>query len=449
MKARILILSCIILVFFIGVLLIISCERQKEPDFRIVKMTGGNVYINLSKRDPFLNNSEGVEIVNYKDSIHAEILENGDLMYIESDETYFYYRYSLLDGEFLQFSNENSCLYVNGVLKSVFIDYENSNMDCFNIDDIKMLSGIQSLILQGCGSNQCYSLLKRIKASNPTLGLITEPQIQGIDSAMRIIDPVWIVCEELNFNTDYAKNVRQIVFTDGNAEDLYRINNLQNLEEIIIYSEDHPELQNITINSNIRSLVIGLTEDDLSIVSRYPNLQKLVVINDAHLLDISAVSQLKNLNILVLPHEANVKEIQPLHGLEELQWLNFPPNVTDEDLSTIVDHNKKLKVVGISNYNQKLDLEPLTSLDDLIGLNIYGNSFDIESLKALKQLGYLGIPKEILYDSTNFAQLRANLSDTLIVPNNIGICLGTGWILIFIPVLAIVFFLFSAFRRKI
>ena len=97
--------------------------------------------------------------------------------------------------------------------------------------------------------------------------------------------------------------------------------------------------------------------------------------------------------------------------------------------------------------NQTLGLEPLTSLKNLIGLNIHGDSFDIESLYALNQLRYLGMPKEILYDSANFAQLKANLPETIIAPNNFGICLGTGWILIFIPVMAIVFLFLSLVRR--
>ena len=432
--------------FLIGFLLFISCERQKESDFRIVKMTGGNLYINLSKRSPFADNMEDFEILNYQDSIYAEILEQEDIILIESDENHFYYRYSAEDGEFLRFSLNNSCLYVNEVLKSVLIDDENGNLECIKLDDKEILSGIQSLVLQDCSSPQCYSVLKRIKESNPSLGLITEEDSEGIDSIMYILDPEWIVCDNLNFNTDYTKNIRQICITSGKAEDLYQINNLPNLEDIIVYMDEPFVMQNIAINSHIRSLVIG-SDNDLSIVDRFPYLRKLVVFNDSPLLDINALSNLKDLNVLILPYEVNMKDIQPLLNLDGLEWLNLPPNITDEDLQLIIDRNKKLKVVGVSNFNQMLDLEPLTSLKNLIGLNIYGNSFDLESLYTFDQLRYLGMPKEMLYDSTNFAQIKANLPETIIAPNNIGICLGTGWILIFIPVLAVVFLFLSAFRR--
>jgi hypothetical protein len=107
MKKIILILSCALLVVAIGTLWFISCEKPDSSLYKIVKMTGGDIYINFSNFDqhPF---GESYEIENYRDSIHSKILKEGDILYIwftESNSEYFY-RYSYKDGDFLAFTEE-------------------------------------------------------------------------------------------------------------------------------------------------------------------------------------------------------------------------------------------------------------------------------------------------------------------------------------------------------
>jgi hypothetical protein len=67
------------------------------------------------------------------------------------------------------------------------------------------------------------------------------------------------------------------------------------------------------------------------------------------------------------------------------------------------------------------------------------------TLYNFDQLHYLSLSKEFLKDSTNVIKLQRELPNTIIVPNS-GACLGSGWLLLIIP-LAVIWFYFL--RSKI
>jgi len=452
MKNKLLILLCVLTVVAVGTLWLVSCKKQEESVFKIVKMTGGSLYTNISNKNLF-GSGDDSEITNYKDSIHAEIMEDGDILYILIEDSDFFYHYSIEDGEFLAFSKDNANLFVNDNLKSLSVDDEDIKTDRFIADNEEILKNIQSIIIPDSITRQSFTYLKRIAALNPSAGLILGEYSEEDESVIGLFDPQWIVCDELNFSLPVLENLKQIFITEGKRDDFYQLINPINLEKIIIYWDELFEVGDVPLYTKVKSLTISDMNDydtvgNLSIVNKFPNLEELHIFNSTPF-DISAVTELENLRIFNIFSDSVTTGLSALDDLTSLEWMNFPPNTTDDDLRRFIDNHPKLKIAGISNYNRIMDLQPLQSLNSLIGLNIYGDTLNLETLYGLKQLKYLGIPEEILYDSTNFVLLKAKLPETMIVPNNIGICLGTGWLLLFFPVMAFIYLVFSYFRKKV
>jgi hypothetical protein len=65
------------------------------------------------------------------------------------------------------------------------------------------------------------------------------------------------------------------------------------------------------------------------------------------------------------------------------------------------------------------------------------------SVKSLKNLKFLSLPLELTEDSLTRAELQNALPGTRIVANQ-GFCLGSGWLLLIIPLIL----LFSILARR-
>ena len=65
-----------------------------------------------------------------------------------------------------------------------------------------------------------------------------------------------------------------------------------------------------------------------------------------------------------------------------------------------------------------------------------GKNFSVDQVAGLKGMDYLAVPVELPDDSLKFRELMGKMPDTVIVPSA-GLCLGTGWILLIIPLMAI------------
>jgi len=71
---------------------------------------------------------------------------------------------------------------------------------------------------------------------------------------------------------------------------------------------------------------------------------------------------------------------------------------------------------------------------------------DVATVRGLKNLKFLSLPENLLNDSLKTAVWKAALPGTTIVANE-GFCLGSGWLLLLIP-LVIVFAVATRLSRK-
>ncbi len=96
-----------------------------------------------------------------------------------------------------------------------------------------------------------------------------------------------------------------------------------------------------------------------------------------------------------------------------------------------------LEVIEIIENNKINDLQPLSKLKLLCGLTITDTVTDITSVKTLTKLKYLSLPDKFLSDTFMKADLLKSLPNTRISANE-GFCLGSGWLLLLIPLVLII-----------
>jgi hypothetical protein len=82
-------------------------------------------------------------------------------------------------------------------------------------------------------------------------------------------------------------------------------------------------------------------------------------------------------------------------------------------------------------------LAPLRDLRNLEGLILAGSFKHIEVVRELKSLRFVGLAADAFKESPEqIAEIRKALPDALVVPVG-GFCLGSGWILLLIPAVAV------------
>jgi hypothetical protein len=179
---------------------------------------------------------------------------------------------------------------------------------------------------------------------------------------------------------------------------------------------------------------------DLSILAPLDNLKELMVAGADTVLHFELINNHKKLEVLSIATEDRVYD-PSLIKLPSLRWLLIPSFVTQKEFSFLTANHPNLEVVEIFRNDTIQSLLPLSKLTKLYGLTVMDTLTDLASVKKLTNLKYLSLPEEVLKDTLVNADLHQSLPNTCIVANE-GFCLGSGWLLLLIPlVLVFRFFL--------
>jgi hypothetical protein len=114
----------------------------------------------------------------------------------------------------------------------------------------------------------------------------------------------------------------------------------------------------------------------------------------------------------------------------------FNEEVTQDGFNSFIECHPGLEVVEIFDNDTIKNLQPLLNLRKLIGLTVTDTLTDFATIKSLKNLKYLSLPKKIMNDTIRKTELQKSLPDTRIVSNQ-GVCLGSGWLLLLIPLILV------------
>jgi hypothetical protein len=126
-----------------------------------------------------------------------------------------------------------------------------------------------------------------------------------------------------------------------------------------------------------------------------------------------------------------------LLGLHHLKELGIPSSVPQDVFNEVIRNQPDLDYLQLIGNDTLLinDYSELARLKKLRLLIISGQSGQDSTIHQLKGLKFLSLPKEFFEDSLKVAALKKALPDTVISPNS-GFCMGSGWLLLMVPFVA-------------
>jgi hypothetical protein len=120
-----------------------------------------------------------------------------------------------------------------------------------------------------------------------------------------------------------------------------------------------------------------------------------------------------------------------------MKWLSLPEGTTQEQFADVTEGLPDLVFLDLSDCTKISDLAPVQRLHNLRYLVVNLENADPAPLYEMRQLRWLAVAGEMKeIDRAVIEHLQNTLPDTelsLLVP----FCLGSGWILLVLPVIAL------------
>jgi len=388
-------------------------------------------------------------------------VSDGDLLYLfNEDDLELYYRYKLEDGGLLSVSFDTmktNSAYVNGSLAFFQITDDSSKWDTFIELSSSEVQQLSTLHLTDSVTKEILDVLRVHETSLHGTGLVLGNKIEGevLKELLSICRPEWL-------GLDGGVNLNEVGYEEFHADlellwiftDIHSISNMihccTNLESLIITDWEplKGELVRLSGLTNLYSLTLAdcyLT--DLSNFEFPSSLKRLHLVGCDTLTDISGLKQLPSLTSLSLTGSDDIESLNVVSTLESLKWISFPVNTTQEEFQAILANHENLEVVELNNCPQVSDISFLEEQPNLKVLIFNVGDYDLQQFTDLGQLELLLLNSDIFEESPELiSRLRKELPHTEIVPGS-GLCLGSGWLLLLLPLVLLFRILFRKGSR--
>lgn len=380
------------------------------------------------------------------------LLRDGDIVAGSEDQTVFQYVAS--DGPVLHVTSDEWSTRLSGKIVSLSLGSDSARQWLKSASE-RDLAGIRLVSTPDSLEEASLLALKRLAAVNPNVGLACESWT-ALDQVLPLFQP-------------------RVLFLGGSEPDFRRgVANLRKLETLAISASDSasldflpalPRLRRCLLNNwdteeagplpvgikGLKSLVVnqGGAMKDLSPLRAAPaGLEELSLLSMDEPLDLTHIANFPALRTLVLNGSEVSKGLSGLAGLKKLQRVGVPTNITQAQFATLVATHPDLRVLEIVGADSLTDLSPLHGLKRLWGLVLDSPNVNVEAVKGLRSLRFLGLGGRDATQASRdqFASIKKALPDALVV--SVGpFCLGSGWILLLMPVSAFFWFLGSLSRK--
>jgi hypothetical protein len=312
------------------------------------------------------------------------------------------------------------------------------------------LAGLRLVFLPDEIDSEMLAGLQRIAAANPNVDLWAESEA-ALGQALQYFKP------------------RAVFAAEDDASPLSMLANQPELETLLMsasipgsldFLPTLPKLHRLALGewkvaeagplpegiSGLKSLVIaGGDIKDLSVLHAAPTgLQELALQGQQDLTNFAGLDKLTGLRTLVLASDSKSPplDLSSLSTLKKLRWAGLPQTINQEQFAAFVSTHPDLNFLELPKTENTINLAPLRELKGLQGLVLGGTYENLEVIQELTSLQFVGIWKDIWDKSpAQVAAIRKALPDAMVV--RVGaFCLGSGWILLLVPVLGF------AWRRR-
>ncbi len=435
---------CLILCWVSCSLILTGCNQERHFQYDIIQIKGVEWVSNVSYTyGSFGSIAESEELP----EVYLAVSE-GDLLYLTIEDSEFYYRYQPEDGKELVITVDSTMegsVFVNGTLKFLELSGEPSSWELLEeltkpeIDQLSVLAVTDFL------SQDHLEVLRSIESSLHGIGLVVETEIdeQKLADLLSICRPHWLMMESPCKSTDaevgQALSNLELLWVQGDINTVsHTARCCPNLETLIIAEWDPQpgELFALTNLRNLHTLTLaecGIT--DLTQIEFPGSLRQLHMILCDTLSDISSLSELPALYSLTLSGSDDIEDLGAVTLLESLKRISLPSNTTQSDFEKVLAGLPSLEVVEMIDCPGVEDLLPLQKMTELKILATDLDESHLSELETLSQLDLIVLSSDIFEEYPDrIAELRSSLPGTTIVPGS-GICLGSGWLLLIIPMI--------------
>jgi hypothetical protein len=301
--------------------------------------------------------------------------------------------------------------------------------------------------------------LRKLAAVNPDLGLGISGawSISNLMSAAALFKPRVLFLEssvsaaELSGFLADQNQIETLFITVTDAENLDFLATLPNLRRLAINGWDPAETGPLPKGMRaLKSLILFDSEIlDASALAAVPEgIEELSLVMCGKITSLGGLERFSNLRTLILNMSPGIEDLSVLRGIKKLAWVGLPPGITQEQFSAFIGEHPAMKIVELIGCGEITDLSPLQRLTGLTGLvvgQIGGKFAAVDQVDQLKSLEFLGLTGEV-FDKhpESLARIREALPRALVIP----VCLGSGWILLVIPLAALMWIAGSWARSR-
>lgn len=375
-------------------------------------------------------------------ALQALLLREGDL--IVSDDLYI--RYRIADGQQLDTEMNDWNLRLAGKVVALSLDDEDGVKWLEQATD-EDLAHLRTIELSDDEEADATDALRRIAALHPNIDLLSE-SVSTLRTALEHFKPRTVILsaegEEDDVSLDFLANQPELdtlyLATDDET-DLAFLVKVPKLNRLALFMEDTSTFGTLPEGIvQLASLIVFQARfDDLARLKPVADgLEELTLIAANEQFSLKGIERFANLRALTLVMDDDDKplDLSPFKNLTKLRWVGLPGLISQQQFADFVDAHPRIEVLELMEREEPLDLEPLRGLRNLQGLVLHDGYENLEVLKELRTLRYLGISTDLIEDSpAQVAAIRQALPDAVVV-RIAPYCLGSGWILLLIPVLA-------------
>lgn len=379
----------------------------------------------------------------------------GDLFYMLFDDMEFYYRYSEEDGQHLVVSYDTTgikSVYLNGQLSFIELSGEQSGLELFNALPELSVKQLSTILIREDLTDAHLAAIQKHEPSLYGIGLILEHEVKAeqLNKLLSICRPEWIAIngksrlpdpEQGKFLSDL-----ELLWIDGNISAASNLPGCcSNLESLIIADWEPKEGELLPLSDLKKLHSITLVEcgiKDLSVIEFPASLKRMHLVMCDTLSNIQKLKSVPKLNSLILSGCDDVENPGVITELSPLKWLSFPPGISQPAFNEILESQPSLEVVELLECSLINDLSVLENQSKLAFLILDLEKEQLAGLEKLDQLGLIVMNSELFEKHPELiTELRAALPETKIIPGS-GICLGSGWLLLLLPLTLVSYILF-------
>lgn len=423
-------------------------RSNRKPFYQLVFLKNINSYTNYSKS--FIL----TEYNSNPDSISAIPLSNNDLLACEIDVISIIYKYSISDGKILSFSLDGNFIKLNNHIVSIILeDNDEIYHWLVNAEDDK-IDHLNSIYISDKLPEKYLPLIKRIGSLNHDIGLVIDSEDIDLSIFTKSIEPTWLFIDYMDdslikSNIPKLLSLELLVCPEIDLDSVYFIQllKLPKLKHLMWCVMDKPEGSVSHVeNDQIESLGFICVEDEKTdFIKDFHGLKEMSLLFDPKS-NLSFLKEIKDLSVLNLIGDS-ISNLDVLDDVKSLIWVTLPSSIKQSELEQFIAGHPKVEILQFNGNKNLLDLSPLKELKHLTSLTITGDTANLESIYKLKNLQHLSLPQKMVEDSVTWATLKTKFPNTIIVPNT-GFCLGSGWLLLFIPIMLMMYVTIDFIRKR-